>query len=97
MQTRTMNAKVKKLMALESQKRGLELQIEALKSEIRENMDDDVVVTTRFIIRNTSYTQTRVNSNMLRIKHPRIFKECSTEVTSHRFSYSPINMKDEVK
>ena len=79
--------RIKALIRLNAEKKALEDKIEAIKSELKDEMGDMTVETKHFIIRNTYYEQKRVDSKLLEERHPKIYEECAVVSGHYRFSY----------
>lgn len=80
--------RIKKLIELKIAKKELEAQIEAIQNEIKAEMgEEQTVETSKFFIRNTEYTQMRVDSQKLKTEYPGVYELCSVVSTMHRFSY----------
>lgn len=89
MTDRQYDNRINKLIELKIAKQDLERQISAIQDEIKAEMGEErTVETSNFFIRNTEYEQRRVDSQKLKTSHPKIYLECSSVVTSHRFSYT---------
>ena len=89
MTDRQYDNRIKKLIELKIAKQELERQISAIQDEIKAEMgDEQTVETSKFFIRNTQYEQRRVDSKKLKEEHPKIYLDCSSLVTSSRFSYT---------
>ena len=89
MTQRMIDARMRKLEALEEQRKELESQIEAVKAEIQEEMgDDELIETPGFIIRWTFTSSNRFDSKSFKSEHERMYNQYLKETQSRRFSYA---------
>lgn len=79
--------RIKKLMALESEKAELENQIAELKEEIIDSMKDEMVVTDNFIIRYQMIASKRFDSKSFKADHEKLYKAYQVDNNYMRFSY----------
>ena len=81
--------RVKKLVELETAKKELEKEIEALKVDIQTDMGDtEHIETDRCKIHFPVIISTRFDSKAFRADHERLYRDYCKETTSRRFSYS---------
>ena len=89
MTARAIEMRIKKLSALEEQKKELEKQIEVVKGQIQEEMGEaETLETPAFIIRWTTFITSRFDSKKFKADHEKLFNQYSKETSSRRFSYS---------
>lgn len=91
MTNRMVNTRVQKLFELEAKKRELESKIEALKSELQEDLkvkEVDSIDTGKFIVRWTPVSSVRIDSNRLKKENLDLFNQYSVASSYRRFSYS---------
>lgn len=89
MTARAIEMRIKKLSALEEQKKELEKMIETVKSEIQEEMgESEIIETPAFVIRWTTFITNRFDSKKFKEEHGKLFNQYSKESASRRFSYS---------
>lgn len=89
MTIKTLQNKARKLKDLEDQKKALDSQIEALKSDIKSEMEQreaEEITAGDCIIRWTQVASNRFNSKQFQAEHPRLYKKFLTETQSRRFS-----------
>lgn len=78
--------RVKKIKALEAQKKALEEQIDSLKAEIQEEMkDQEVLAAGDYTIHWTTATSNRLDSKGLKATFPDIYKQFTKQTASRRF------------
>lgn len=81
--------RVKKLKALEAQQKEIEAQIEALKDEIKADMQERGVeqqVAGDFLIRWTTVVSSRFDSKAFQKEHAAMYSRYLKQTESHRFS-----------
>lgn len=89
MTQRMIDARMKKLEALETQRKELDDQIEAVKAEIQGEMgDDELIETPAYIIRWTFTTSNRFDSKSFKAEHEKMYNQYIKETQSRRFSYA---------
>lgn len=89
MTQRMIDARMKKLEALEAQRKELEDQIEAVKTEIQGEMgDDELIETPAYIIRWTFTSSNRFDSKSFKAEHEKMYNQYLKETQSRRFSYA---------
>ncbi len=89
MTQRMIDARMKKLEALEAEKKELEAQIEAVKTEIQGEMgDDETIETPAYIIRWTITKTNRFDSKTFKQEHEKMYNQYLKESQSRRFSYA---------
>ena len=90
MTDRMIDNRVKKLQALEAQMAELKTQADALKDELKdelESRDLEEVRTGNFIVRWKTVVSNRLDSNRLKKELPDIYRNYLKESSSHRFTY----------
>ena len=83
--------RIKKLKALEEQKKELEAQIEGLQEEIKKDMESKGIEEMQagiFIIRFTSVLSNRFDTKSFKEKYAGLYKEYTKQVASRRFTIS---------
>lgn len=88
---RTLENRIKKLKALEEQKKELETQIEGLQEEIKKDMESKGTEEMKvgiFIIRFTSVLSNRFDTKGFKEKYSELYKEYTKQVASRRFTIS---------
>ncbi len=91
MTNRMINNRINKLFDLEAKKRELETQIDALKTELQQDMlskDVDSVDTGKFIVRWTEVMSNKLDTKKFKADHADMFDLYSVPVNYRRFSYS---------
>lgn len=87
MSERMMINRVKKLKALEEQKAQLDLEIEAIKAEIQNEMQDvEEIKAGSFLIRWTKIKSNRFDSAALKRAMPDLYQQYIKQTESRRFS-----------
>jgi len=89
MGTRALENRIMKLKALEAQQKEIESQIEALKDEIKADLDDKGVEQQevgQFLIRWTRTFSGRFDTKAFRKEHERLYSQYVKQVESRRFS-----------
>ena len=90
MTDRMIDNRVKKLQALEAQMAELKTQADALKDELKdelESRDLEEIRTGNFIVRWKTVVSNRLDSNRLKKELPDIYRNYLKESSSHRFTY----------
>lgn len=88
---RALENRIKKLKALEEQKKALEAQIEGLQEEIKKDMESrgtEEMQVGIFIIRFTSVLSNRFDTKSFKEKYSELYKEYTKQVASRRFTIS---------
>lgn len=88
---RALENRIKKLKALEEQKKELEAQIEGLQEEIKKDMENKGIEEMQigiFIIRFTSVLSSRFDTKNFKEKYSDLYKEYTKQVASRRFTIS---------
>lgn len=88
---RALENRIKKLKALEEQKKALEAQIEGLQEEIKKDMESKGTEEMKvgiFIIRFTSVLSNRFDTKSFKEKYSELYKEYTKQVASRRFTIS---------
>ena len=88
MTNRQVDNRLKKLQALEEQKKELETMIKALQEELKEDMGDlEEIETGHFLLRYTKVVSSRFDSAAFKKEHAKLYKELCRPAESRRFSY----------
>lgn len=88
MTERQYDNRLKKLQALEEQKKELEAAIKALQDELKADMGDlEEIQTGHFLLRYTKVVSTRFDSTAFKKAHSKLYKDFCKETESRRFSY----------
>ena len=88
MTNRQVDNRLKKLQALEEQKKELETMIKALQDELKKEMGDlEEIETGHFLLRYTKVVSSRFDSTAFRKAHSDLYKDFCKETESRRFSY----------
>lgn len=88
---RAIENRIKKLKALEEQKKALETQISKLQEEIKKEMESKGTEEMKvgiFIIRFTSVLSNRFDTKSFKEKYSDLYKEYTKQVASRRFTIS---------
>lgn len=88
---RAIENRIKKLKALEEQKKALETQISELQEEIKKEMESKGTEEMKvgiFIIRFTSVLSNRFDTKSFKEKYSDLYKEYTKQVASRRFTIS---------
>lgn len=88
---RAIENRIKKLKALEEQKKELEAQISSLQEEIKKDMERKGVEEMHagiFIIRFTSVLSSRFDTKRFKEQHGALYDRYVKQVPSHRFTIS---------
>lgn len=88
---RALENRIKKLKALEEQKKALEAQIEGLQEEIKKDMESrgtEEMKVGIFIVRFTSVLSNRFDTKSFKEKYSELYKEYTKQVASRRFTIS---------
>jgi predicted phage-related endonuclease len=88
---RAVENRIKKLKALEEQKKELERQIGELQEEIKKDMESKGIEEMQagiFIIRFTSVLSNRFDTKSFKEKYEELYKEYTKQVASRRFTIS---------
>lgn len=91
MTERMIENRIKKIKALEEQKKALEQEITELQDEIKKDMEQKAVETLQagiFIIRFTSVLSNRFDSKRFKETYGDLYKAYTKQVASRRFSIS---------
>ena len=89
MTQRMIDARMKKLEALEAQRKELEARIEAVKADIQDEMgDEELIETPTYIIHWTFTTSSRFDSKTFKAEHGKMYSQYLKETQSRRFSYA---------
>lgn len=91
MTTRQIENRVKKLRELEAKQKEIEKQINALKDEIKSEMQEqgtDELITDECIIRWTEVTSNRFDTSNFKKNFADLYSQFTRQVTSRRFSIS---------
>lgn len=91
MTERMIENRIKKLQALEEQKKKLEAQINSLQEEIKKDMESkgkEEMQAGIFIIRFTSVLSNRFDTKGFKEKYAELYKEYTKQVASRRFTIS---------
>ena len=91
MTNRMINTRLTKLFALEANKRELESQIEAVKAELKKELDDnnvDSIDTGKFIVRYTEVSSSKMDTKKFKEDHADMFEQYVVSANYRRFSYS---------
>lgn len=91
MTNRMINNRVSKLFELEAAKRELETKIDAIKQELKDNLEAlgvDDIDTGKFIVRYTPVVSTRLDTARFKADNLKLFNLYSVESSYRRFSYS---------
>lgn len=89
MTNRMMDNRIKKLRAIEAQQKALEAQAEAIKSELKAELnanDEDEHNTGSFIIRWKEIISSRLDGNALKAAMPELYSQYCKPSTSRRFT-----------
>lgn len=87
MTERQMVNRIKKLQALEQLRDDLDKQIEALKDEIKAEMNDTETMTAgEFVVHWPRVTKDRLDTKAIKIDLPDIYKKYTVPAISRRFS-----------
>jgi len=88
---RALENRIKKLKALEEQKKELETQISDLQEEIKKDMESKGTEEMKvgiFIIRFTNVLSSRFDTKSFKEKYSELYKEYTKQVASRRFTIS---------
>lgn len=88
---RALENRIKKLKALEEQKKELETQISDLQEEIKKDMESKGTEEMKvgiFIIRFTSVLSSRFDTKSFKEKYSELYNEYTKQVASRRFTIS---------
>lgn len=88
---RAIENRIKKLRALEDQKKELEAQISGLQEEIKKDMERKGLEEMQigiFIVRFTSVLSNRFDTKSFKEKYDALYKEYTKQVASRRFTIS---------
>ena len=91
MTNRMINNRINKLFDLESRKREIESQIDAIKSELQQDLLEkqvNSVDTGKFVVRWTDVTSSKMDTKRFKLDHADMFDLYSIPVNYRRFSYS---------
>lgn len=86
--SRQVNNRMDKIAAIDAQIKALQEARDALKTEIINAMDSDLMETDRYKIHNTRVTSNKFDSKSFKADHARLYNQCTKETSSTRFSYS---------
>lgn len=89
MTERQIENRIKKLQAIEAQQKELEAQAEALKAEIKADLEEkgiNELQTKNFIIRWKSVISNRLDSKALKAAFPDIYNQFTRQSESRRFT-----------
>ena len=87
---RQIDNRIKKLSDLEADYKRIKAEIDAIKAEIKEVMRSDEIQTSNWIIRNTPFTRTTIDSKRLKDEFPEVYQEYSKVTEQTKFSYKAI-------
>lgn len=83
-----LDALIEKLETIETQKKELEKQADAIKDAIKKDLGkQETKETGRYVVRYTTYTTDRFDTKSFKEKHPRLFQAFITVTSARRFSY----------
>ena len=88
---RAIENRIKKMKALEEQKKELEAQISSLQEEIKKEMENKGLEEMKagiFIVRFTNVLSNRFDTKSFREKYDALYKEFTKQVASRRFTIS---------
>ncbi len=88
---RTIENRIKKLRALEEQKKELEAQISGLQEEIKKDMESKGVEKMKisiYIVRFIGALSNRFDTKSFKAKYDTLYKEFTKQVASRRFTIS---------
>lgn len=91
MTNRMINTRVAKLFALESAKRELETEIEAIKAELKKELEDNDLSsldTGKFIVRFTEVSSNKMDTKKFKEDHSDMYEDYIVCQNYRRFSYS---------
>lgn len=89
MTERMIESRIKKLQAIEAQQKALEEQAEALRAELKADLEEkglDELQTANFIVRWKEIASNRLDSKALKSTFPDIYSQFVKQISSRRFT-----------
>lgn len=89
MTERMIENRIKKLQAIEAQQKALEEQAEALRAELKSDLEEkglDELQTANFLIRWKEIASNRLDSKALKATFPDIYNQFVKQISSRRFT-----------